>query len=377
MIRFGYRPDIDGLRAIAVSLVLLFHANLGFSGGFVGVDVFFVISGFLITGLILKQRQSGTFSLPAFWGRRICRIIPAASVMVAVTLLVGCLILWPNDLAQLARSAVSQQLMLSNVFFYQHTGYFGGPAETKALLHTWSLAVEEQFYLVFPFLLVFCNRLTKRTTLAVLLGLALISLGVSQWSAHSWQMGGFFLIPSRMWELLLGAILVYCPEPRRWKVSWLEVCSWGGFACIFASSWMFSSNTRFPGVAALVPCAGTALIIYANSSHLTSLGRMLSNKRLVFVGLISYSLYLWHWPILAFLHYSHGHNLSVVVRIGALALSLLCAYFSWRFVETPFRRRFSKVSLRKTASAAVAAASFLLGVSLWMNFTKGLPSRYP
>lgn len=377
MIQFRYRPDIDGLRAVAVLLVLFFHTGMGFSGGYIGVDVFFVISGFLITGLILKQQQAGNFYLSNFWTRRIRRIIPAAFVMAAVTLVVGSVLLLPKDLEQLAKSAIAQQGMVSNLFFWLNTGYFDGPAETKPLLHTWSLAVEEQFYLGFPFLLVLLNRFWQRSAFFVLLGLALISFGLSEWAVRHHPSATFFLLPTRMWELLLGALPLYCPEPVRQRKAWREFCAWAGFAGILIAGWLFDSNTRFPGAAALIPCVGTALIIYANAFQQTSLGKMLSDRRLVFVGLLSYSLYLWHWPILAYLRYCLGQNLTLGIRVAAIALSLLCAYCSWKFIETPFRQGFRQVGIRKTAWAAAACSMVLIGLSLGIYLADGLPGRLP
>ncbi len=377
MVQFRYRPDIDGLRAVAVVLVILFHAKLGFTGGFAGVDVFFVISGFLITGLILKQQEANTFSLAHFWERRIRRILPAAFVLVAVTVAAGSLFLLPEDFEELAISAVAQQFLLANFYFWRNTGYFAGPAETKALLHTWSLAVEEQFYLGYPFLLVLCSRLTRRATFFVLFCLALASFGLAEWSVRTDPSAAFFLLPARMWELLLGALLVLTPQPTNWKAPWRELCAWTGFAGIITAGLLFDSRTPFPGTAALLPCVGTAFVIYASSASPTSLGNMLSNKKVVFVGLISYSLYLWHWPALALLHYWFGHNVPLLYRMTAIVMSFLCAYLSWRFVETPFRQGFKQVGLKQTATIATVAAVILIGCGLWIKRSRGFPERLP
>ncbi len=180
MIEFKYRPDVDGLRAVAVVLVLLFHAGLGFQGGFIGVDVFFVISGYLITGLILRQQEAGIFSLRTFWIRRIRRIVPAATVMAVGVLLAGSVLLLPEDYVEVAESVVAQQFILSNVYFWQSTGYFEGPADLQPMLHTWSLAVEEQFYLVFPLLLIVLRRYRRRVAMGALVLLGLGSLVLSE-----------------------------------------------------------------------------------------------------------------------------------------------------------------------------------------------------
>ena len=377
MTKFRYRPDIDGLRAVAVLLVVFFHANLCFPGGYVGVDVFFVISGYLITGLILKEQSANKFSLANFWVRRIRRIIPAASVLTAATLIAGCVLLLPGDLVELAESAISQQLMLSNIYFWKSTSYFDGPAETKALLHTWSLAVEEQFYLGFPFLLILCHKLSKKIAFTTLLGLAIVSFGMSEWGVRRYPMATFFLLPTRMWELLLGSLLAHCPGASNWKKPRLECCSWIGFVCILAAGWSYDSHTLFPGTTALLPCMGTGLVIFANTTYSTSLGLILSNKYLVFLGLISYSLYLWHWPIFAFLHYWLGQELKLWIRLVAITASLIFAYGSWRFIETPFRRGISPVGTQKTVLSAIAASAFLVCFSVWVNHSNGLPERLP
>ena len=266
MIQFRYRSDVDGLRAVAIFLVILFHTHLGFPGGYVGVDVFFVISGFLITGLIIKKQQEHRFSLIEFWERRIRRIIPAATVMVAATLAAGSFLLLPNDLAELTESAIWQQLMLSNVFFWKFTSYFGGPAETKALLHTWSLAVEEQFYLGFPILLIFLKRFSKRVSIVILLTLFFASLGLSEWGVRYHPIAAFFLLPTRMWEFLLGALLVFLPVSSRQNIFWLNCWAWIGFLGILFSASVFEPTNQFPGLKALLPCVATALVIYANSA---------------------------------------------------------------------------------------------------------------
>lgn len=377
MIELKYRPDVDGLRAVAVIMVLLFHAGLGFSGGYVGVDVFFVISGFLITGLILKEQSLKRFSLAEFWGRRIRRIIPAATLVGVVCLIAGGVLLLPSDWEQLAKSLVAQQAMLSNVYFWRSTDYFAGPSEVMPLLHTWSLAVEEQFYLGFPLLLIVIRRLSPRTAASVLLSLAAFSFLLSEWAVRRYPSAAFFLLPTRAWELLLGALLVYCPEPRQIRRGWKELGAWTGLIFVVGSGTWFSSDTTFPGISAMLPCLGTFMIIYFNAGPLTSLGTALADKKVVFVGLISYSLYLWHWPILAFTRYWMGIELPLGIRIGALVVSFLFAVVSWKFVETPFRRGFAGVGTAKLAAGAVASAAIVVGVSQWVQIAKGFPARLP
>ena len=377
MLPFKYRSDIDGLRAVAVLLVLLFHTEFGFSGGYIGVDVFFVISGFLITSLIIKNQQKEQFDLAMFWGRRIKRIVPAAFVVVVVTLLAGAWILLPEDYEQLAESTIYQQLMLANNFFYQNLNYFDGPSETKALLHTWSLAVEEQFYLVFPLLLILLRRYSDRMAASILAAFAILSFAYSHWATNNAPSAAFFLLPSRMWELLVGALLVYAPQPKSKSQHWQEIASLVGIAGILAAGLLFDATTPFPGTAALVPCFATALIIYSSSHTQTKIGKLLSYKGIVFIGLISYSLYLWHWPILALLRYNTNQPLTTASQCVALGLSFLCGWLSWKYVETPFRQGFQNIKLRRTLTITAACATVLIIASVWIDHSKGLTWRLP
>jgi len=294
-----------------------------------------------------------------------------------VSLLAGFFLLLPHDLEELAESSVAQQAMLSNVYFWTNGGYFDGPDETKPLLHTWSLAVEEQFYLGFPLLLIAARRFSKRTAVLSLLTLAVASFLLSVWDVRQSPLTAFFLLPSRMWELLLGALLVYCPEPCFLRRRWLEFGAWTGLASVLAGALLFDSATKFPGMAALLPCVGTFLIIYSNTPRLTSLGGLLARKQVVFIGLLSYSLYLWHWPILAYLRYCLGGVLPLTVRLVALVASLLLAVVSWRFVETPFRKGFRQTGTGMLALSALASAGLVITVSLWINQERGLPWRVP
>lgn len=377
MIEFKYRPDIDGLRAVALGLVLLFHAGLKFTGGFVGVDVFFVISGFLITGLVIKQQAAGTFDLSQFWMRRIRRIVPAATFLVVATLGLGALLLLPEDLEDLADSTVAQQLMVANFYFWDQTGYFDGPADLKPLLHTWSLAVEEQFYLFFPLLLFVGRRLSQRGLLSLLSGLAAISFGLSVWGVRSVPTATFFLLPFRAWEMLLGGILVLLPSPVRMSGRLLNLCSWVGIGSILGAAWFYDSATPFPGASAAVPCLGTALLIYANSGPLTFVGRMLARRPVVFVGLISYSWYLWHWPLLVFPRYWLGTDLPLSVCLGSLAISFGCACLSWKYIETPFRRGHASTPFWRPLQVSAAATAVVVLLACVVMWTDGMQDRFP
>ena len=372
-----YRPDIDGLRAVAVIAVILFHANLGLPGGYVGVDVFFVISGFLITSLILQELSTGRFSLAGFWDRRIRRIFPASAVVISCTLAVGVALLLPTDLKELVKSAMAQMVLGANVFFWRNSGYFDGPAELKPLLHTWSLAVEEQFYLGFPLLLIACRRLSHRRMQLVLCALFVISFLLSVAGTYVRPIPTFYLLPTRAWELMCGALLATASSGRRISQRAAEPLSWLALASIFVTFWIYGKDTRFPGVNALLPCAATALFIWSNTSQRTSAGKLLSLKPVVFVGLISYSLYLWHWPVLVYVRYRMGGDLSLDVRIAAIFVSVILACLSWRYVEIPFRRRSGSADRRIVFTAAMAVTGALLFFAAGVWQLGGLPQRFP
>jgi peptidoglycan/LPS O-acetylase OafA/YrhL len=393
---FRYRPEIDGLRAIAVSAVVLYHAGLGTSGGFVGVDVFFVISGFLITSLILKDLDAGTFSLTGFWERRIRRIMPALACLVFVTLIAGWILLLPGDYAMLGQSAFFQGLFLANIYFYRNSGYFDGDAEEKPLLHTWSLAVEEQFYLVYPLLmagLVATLGFRHRTALLAMFALAIgLSLTASIWGVANWPVATFYLLPTRIWELLLGATVAILPAPRSLTNSnvqgrliktgfYREVLSVAAIAAILLPCWMYTSATPFPGLAAVPPCLGTAFFIWITGNprpetRLPLAVRALSTRPLVFIGLISYSLYLWHWPLFSFSNYLSIEPLSVGYRCVLVAASFVLAVLSWRFVETPFRKRWYCDSRRSTFFMGALATGLMVTGGLAVQFSYALPQRY-
>jgi peptidoglycan/LPS O-acetylase OafA/YrhL len=376
-----YRPDIDGLRAVAVLAVLLFHAQLGLSGGFAGVDVFFVISGFLITSLILKDAESaGGFSILKFWERRIRRILPALTVVIVATVIGGWFILLPSHFLDLGKSVLAQAVFAGNFFFWLSSGYFAGPAALKPLLHTWSLAVEEQFYLFFPLLFLFKSK-WKISSLRWVVGLlAIASLCLSITQTRSAPDAAFYLMPSRAWELFGGALLAMAPRNHNIPQWTREVLGWIGFLEVGTAFWFYNENTPFPGLPAVLPCMGTLMMIYANgfAGQPSTLSRMLSLRPVVFLGAISYSLYLWHWPILVYAKYWQDSNiLRWYCRVGLLVLSLVLATLSWMFVEKPFRtRRVFPLRWKIFTFGLVSpACCALLGATLVINH--GMPSRYP
>ena len=382
-----YRTEIDGLRAIAVLAVLFFHTKLGFPGGFIGVDIFFVISGFLITSLIEKELQEGTFSLFKFWERRARRILPALVVVAVATLLAGGFLLLPLQYADLGKSGLYLAGFIANVYFYLGTGYFAGSSEEKPLLHTWSLAVEEQYYLMVPLLLFGLFRvplLRRRGVLLLILGIGLLA---SLWISNSWVVkhpaASFFLLPSRAWELLVGSMVALLPgsaTPTNRVVR--ELSSYLGLAGILVPCVAFQKDMPFPGIAALPPCLGTALIIWSNqtgdaAARLTTVGQFLSFRPVVFIGLISYSLYLWHWPLVAFTNYWSLGPSPWAWRWCLVLTSLLLAVVSWKYVETPFRKRVICPTRRQVFAAAFAGLVVVLGIGTIISFEHGLPGRLP
>ena len=371
-----YRADVDGLRAVAIVLVMLFHATNRCPGGFVGVDVFFVISGFLITGLLLDEQRRGGIRVGDFWLRRVRRLLPAAAAMVLAVLVAGFVLMVPKDYERLAKSAVAQQLLASNVFFSGAAGYFDASAELDPLLHTWSLAVEEQFYLVYPLLLALLGRLPRKWMAAALVAIAAASLAASDAGARAAAPWAFYLLPARAWEIMLGGLVCFAPPPRGRSSRLAEPLAALGLAGILVSAGWFDRTTPFPGRAALLPCLATAVLIYANSWTTTWTGRMLAMRPVVFVGLISYSLYLWHWPILAFLRYAwcDAHP-GKIAKGMALAASFLLAVVSWRSIEVPFRRRTLLPRTRSLGIAAGGAVALLLAGAVVIVATNGLPAR--
>lgn len=371
-----YRPEIDGLRAIAIVPVVLFHTGLaGFSGGFVGVDVFFVISGFLISRQILGDISKNKFSMIEFWTRRARRIIPAISVVMAFVLIAGWFIFFPINYRDLGRSAAAQSIFSSNIFFWLKAGYFTATSETKPLLHTWSLSVEEQFYLCIPILLWFFGRWHQRKQFAVIVFLLFVSFLTSVWSTFAYPDAAFYLLQNRGWELLLGCAIAMLPEAKREQITVLdfwrnEILGGAGLLLIIYAVTQYTSRTPFPGIAALLPCGGAACIIYANTSQKTIIGRLLSLRLFLWIGLISYSLYLWHWPLLAFARYNSIEPLSTVFTLFIVAISIPIAWLSYRFVETPVRRNqyFRKPLAVLSCSGFILVLVFLSGSYVaWTN----------
>ncbi|SMQ28526.1 Peptidoglycan/LPS O-acetylase OafA/YrhL, contains acyltransferase and SGNH-hydrolase domains [Pseudomonas helmanticensis] len=376
MSTLAYRRDIDGLRAVAVIAVVLFHFGVpGFTGGFVGVDVFFVISGYLITSIIWNQRQAGRFSFVEFWARRARRILPALFAMIIAVLAVGWFLLAPKDYEELGRSVRYQVLFVSNILFMRQDGYFDVASDLKPMLHTWSLAVEEQFYILFPLLLAVLSSRLKHWRLA-LFAILLVSFGLSVWAVSHHPEKAFFLLPMRAWELLAGAMLAVAPK-HAWRLKPMaaQLLSLLGMGLILLAVFGYSKATPFPGAAALLPVLGVVLLIFANGHRETVVGQLLSSKVMVGFGLISYSWYLWHWPVFVFSSYASVEEISALDNAGLILLTLVLGYLSWKFIETPFRERRLLAGRRPILIAGALGVLVLALAGQTLRWTDGLPWR--
>ena len=373
----AYRPDVDGLRALAVLPVVLFHMGVpGFFGGFIGVDVFFVISGYLITGIIARDLQAGRFSIVEFYRRRVVRIFPALFAMLAVTSVLAALTLLPSELVRYGKALAATSGFASNFVFYQESGYFEPDGHTKALLHTWSLAVEEQFYLFWPLILAGLHARAAAGVRWISAAITAASFAFAIWLLRSDPTAAFFLIPTRAWELMVGALIAVMPAlPARHRLL-RELLSAGGIIGILIGVKTYNAGVPFPGPAALLPCLGAAAIIVAGGSGTSLGGKLLSWRPVVFIGKISFSLYLWHWPVIVFTQVGLLRDQSWPVRVGELAASLLLAYLSWRYVEQPVRLGAARFPSKRILAGAALAMALSVVVGAAAIFSQGLPGRY-
>ena len=373
-----YRAEIDGLRALAVLPVILFHAGFEWiSGGFIGVDVFFVISGYLITTLIISEMAEGKFSIVNFYERRARRIIPALFFVMTSCLPFAWLWLLPGDLKDFGQSLVAVSTFSSNILFWREGGYFGTAAELKPLLHTWSLAIEEQYYMLFPIFLMLTWRFGIKWILILLSIVFLISLGFAQWGVYISPTGTFFLLPTRGWEILVGVFtafyLYYNSHLQSHMVN--QVLSLLGFGMIVYSIIAFNETTPFPSLYALIPTIGTGLLILCAVPK-TYVHKLLSVKFIVGIGLISYSTYLWNQPLLAFARHRVLGELSDLTLIILCVASLAMAWFSWKFIETPFRSK-TKVSRKSIFKFSLIFTLFFSLTGLWLHNNNGAIGYYP
>lgn len=359
-----YRREIDGLRAFAVLPVIFFHAGVsGFGGGFVGVDIFFVISGYLITSIILLEIKKNSFSILGFYERRARRILPALFLMMLVCLPFSWFLMLPQDLVSVSKSLMSVSVFGSNVFFWSERGYFGVASDYKPLIHTWSLAVEEQYYLFFPLFLLFFAKKDRYFSF-LLWGGFLGSFALCVLLTRLHQDTAFFLLPTRLWELLVGSILAVVMFKRGEEGRFLDkplsvFFEIFGFALILGSIFLYDKNTAFPGEAALAPVFGAALVI-CGASSVSPIGRMLGMRIFVFVGLLSYSAYLWHQPVFSFIKH-YGGALSGWQAVLVVVLVFAVSFVSWKYVEQPCRRAICSRKVVFISSALGLSFFFVVG----------------
>lgn len=373
-----YRADIDGLRALAVLPVLLFHLGVpAFSGGFVGVDVFFVISGFLITSIILPDIDAGRFSILAFYERRCRRLFPALFVVFTFSTLAGIVLMMPYELKKFAESLAASVLFFSNIVFALQTGYFDSAAQTKPLLHTWSLAVEEQFYIFYPLILLTLHRYAPRFVAVGVAVLALLSLGVSIEATESGRRGTYFLLHTRAFELLIGALIVVVPLPRANNGTLRAALSVAGLGLIGWAVFRFTPATPFPGAAALVPSLGTGLLIFAGLAGDGWVQRCVGAPPLVALGRISYPIYLWHWPLIVFTLMAIDRPLDGTDQAVLVLVTVLLSALTWKFVEQPVQRRRWWPTRPQLMKVAISGSAGLVIAGCTLSLLNGLPQRLP
>ena len=372
-----YRPDIDGLRAIAVISVVLFHADFALaSGGFIGVDIFFVISGYLISSILLREFPAGWRGLGQFYERRARRIIPAITAMVIAVVIGGVLLFPPNQLILTAKAVLATQLFGANFYFWQTAGYFAPESALNPLTHMWSLGVEEQFYLIFPICLWGTTTFFSRFRLAIIITIAVLSFALSWWLTFNHPPSAFYLLPARAWELLLGSALAL--TGGRWTLpqSYRQVMGATGAVLIVAGLAVIDRKTPFPGVYALLPAFGTAALLAAGGGVGSAVTRLLSSSSLVAIGLRSYSIYLWHWPVLVWTKTWTGDiNPGPWSVTAAILCALLLAEISYRLIERPFRER-GRIALSSIVYGFAATSIFLAAWSVAIVGQQGMPWRF-
>lgn len=374
-----YRGEIDGLRALAVLPVILFHAGFEtFKGGFVGVDVFFVISGYLITSIILGEMERGSFKLIHFYERRVRRILPPLFLIMSISLVFAWLWIMPRDLQDFGQSLVASTLFSSNILFWLESGYFDTSAELKPLLHTWSLAVEEQYYIIFPVFIMAVWRYGQKAIVSILLLVFVASLGLAHWGAYIDHSATFYLLPTRMWELAIGALVAFylAHKPQQFSpLLSVQMASILGLALIVFAIFAYDEHTPYPSLYALAPTLGTALIILfsvkGSATHF-----LLNQKMIVGMGLLSYSAYLWHQPIFALARYKSATELSDGFILLLCAIVLPLSYLSWRFVENPFRQK-NLISRKTVFSVCAIFGAAFITIGLFIDGSHGFRDRFP
>ncbi|MFH6782267.1 MULTISPECIES: acyltransferase family protein [Methylobacterium] len=377
----SYRPDIDGLRAVAVLAVILYHVGLdGMPGGFIGVDVFFVISGYVITRGLLREADRGGIDLAAFYARRIRRILPALLATLAVTSLAAYWLLLPPQFEDYAASAAASALSVANLYFWRSSGYFDAAALYRPLLHTWSLSVEEQFYLLLPVSLLLALRLRLRPLWLPVAAVALASFGLSLYAGRFAPTANFYLLPTRAWELLTGTLLAMAPRGAAGALPLVlrQAGGLAGLGCIAVPALLYSEATPFPGAGAVPPCLGAALLIGLGEARERDVAtRLLAAGPLVVIGLISYSAYLVHWPLIVLGRIALMRDFDGAETVAVIAATLVLAALSTRFVERPFRRPSPGAPLRPVLAAGLLATLATAGLGWAGAASGGLPGRFP
>lgn len=371
----NYRSDIDGLRALAVLSVVLFHFGFpGFYGGYVGVDIFFVISGYLISGIIIDECAEGKFSVVEFYRRRIVRIFPALFAMLGIVVLIGSYVLLPDELLDLGGQVLGASFFYSNAYFFKTANYFGGDSHAKFLLHTWSLSVEEQFYIIWPFLLVFFHKNKSAMKYSVATVAVIFFVLLSQYLVYIDQSFAFYMMPARFWEFAAGAVAVYVVRGNKLNGQASSILGVIGLFAILLPVKFYNEQVVFPGLSALPPCIGTACILATNGRGFVS--KFISNRIFTFFGKISYSLYLWHWPVVVFTSVFYFHEVNLVGKVVLFVISVVLGYLSWRFVEQPVRRNAKKIDAKLAFKSASALFILTALVVLLIRQDDGLKLRF-
>lgn len=376
--RTSYRPDIDGLRAVAVASVLLFHCGVpGFSGGYVGVDVFFVISGYLITGHLASDIAAERMSILRFYERRIRRIVPALFVMLLLAWFAATWVLLPFYLLETSKALIAAAASVSNIYLWRTANYFAFDSSFQPLLHTWSLSVEEQFYLVIPVLMMLTAKPLRGRWIWLFGPLCVVSFTLSQYATTTFATANFYLLPTRAWELGLGALVATARLPLITRRPTAELTGLAALLLILLPVFLFNDATPFPGLNAIYPCLGSALLIHVGRSARPTATALISTQPFVALGLISYSLYLVHWPIVSLMRYRDVGALDPAQIVAVLIASLVLATISWHFIEQPFRRPNPVLTQRRILLGGVTAAVATCLVGWTGILTQGFPSRFP
>lgn len=375
-----YRPEIDGLRAIAVILVVLFHVGFkALDGGFIGVDIFIVISGYLIVTKVELEIENKTFSIFRFYEKRARRLLPGLIVVLFVSSLLAWVLFLAEDMYDYSQSLIASITFSSNIYFSYGRGYWDAPIELNPLLHTWSLAVEGQFYILLPILFILIHRHFKPYLYKILLAISICSFLISNLGVYYYPIANYFLLPSRLWEFSIGIFLAnYLNETNQSFIRVenypraKEILTFTGLVMIGWSVWLFDDSIPYPSFYTLLPTLGTAFIII--SSDKSRVGNILKLNTLVKIGLVSYGFYLWHYPTFAFFKYLFPSNQSSLSLLALIVFSYLLAYLSWRYVETPFTHKINVVSNRVLKLGGLTSIIFI-GVGVTGIVTNGFENR--